>query len=394
MTASRRKWARGAAGALLLIVVAAVVGAIWLAGTFDVSVSTLPYALVGTAIIWQRPRTVIGWVLLLFALLWSSTFLGVDVATQSDNESLVWIAAWVGEWTWFPALVSVFVVLPILFPTGRPIGRGWAAVLGLAVVVSVGFVIVTSIQAEFRPTETMVVPNPWVLLGLADAEVLLVPAVIPLLLLGPVAAVVRYRRSSGVERQQIRWFMYAAVACGFGFLANALVDTFSDGIGPNLTEVAFALSLSLPPVGIWLAVSRYRLYDIDRLISRTVSYGLLTALLAGLYVLSVFVLGAVIPVEGDLPIAGSTLLVAAVFNPLRKRTQDVVDRRFNRARYNARRLVETFSRRLRTEHDLVGIEDQLAETVSFTMQPTSVSLWLRPAPNAAPLPFSRTERTP
>lgn len=269
----------------------------------------------------------------------------------------------------------MFVILPILFPTGTPLGRGWSLALWLAISVCVGFVALTSVQAEFSPSEAMTVPNPWALLPLNDVEVLLVPAAIPLLLMGPAAAVVRFRQARGVERQQIRWFMYAGVACGVLFAANAVLDATSGGPS-TISEMLVAGSLSLPPIGIWVAITRHRLYDIDRLISRTLSYGLLTALLAGLYVVSIFVLGAVIPVEGDLRVAGSTLLVAAAFNPLRRRIQEGVDRHFNRARYNARRLVETFSHRLRVEHDLEGIRAELEEAVEFTMQPGSCSLWL------------------
>lgn len=373
----RRRWARGAAVVFLVAVGLLVAGSTWWTDSFGVSWSTLPYAMVGTSIVWQRPRARIGWVLLAFALLWSATFFGAGLAAHATSDRLVLVAAWLSEWTWFPALVSVFVVLPILFPTGMPPGPRWKAVLWFAAVICVGFVVLTSIQARFSPDDSLVVTNPWRLLDIQDAEAWLVPGAVPLLVLGPTAAVIRFRRSQGVERQQIRWFMYAAVACGFMFAANATVDALTRGRAQTLTEAAFVVALSLPPLGIWIAVTRHHLYDIDRLISRTVAYGVLTALLAGLYVLSIFVLGAIIPVEGDLPVAGSTLVVAAVSNPLRRRIQDTVDRRFNRARYDARRFVESFSRRLRVEGDLEAIGAELEGAVAFTMEPTSFSLWLR-----------------
>ena len=146
------------------------------------------------------------------------------------------------------------------------------------------------------------------------------------------------------------------------------------------------VGLSLPPLGIYIAISRYHLYDIDRLISRTVSYVLLSALLAGLYVASVFLLGAIVPFEGDLPIAGSTLLVAFAFNPLRRRIQGGVDRRFNRARVDAVALVEMFSQRLRALSHLEGIGTELERAVSLTIQPSSLSLWVRPAEFGIPGP--------
>lgn len=372
----RRRWARAMAMVLLLFVAGAVMTVTWLTRSFDASVSTLPYAVVGTAIVWQRPRTSIGWVLLVFAGLWAATFLGLQLVSVAGTEAMALFAAWLSEWTWFPALVSVFVVLPILFPTGRPAGPGWAAVLGVAVGTCVAFIAATTVQARFNPHPTLALDNPWGILAIPDVEAWLLPAAMPLLLLGPTAAVVRYRRSTGVERQQIRWFMYAAVSCGVIFLVNALVDSAIGGTVNVVTEVALAAALSLPPLGVWVAVTRYRLYDIDRLISRTVSYGLLTAFLIGLYVLSVFVLGTVIPVEGDLPVAASTLVVAAAFNPGRRRIQEVVDRHFNRARYNALRLAENFSHRLRLEQDLEGIDADLREAVITTMQPSSYALWL------------------
>ena len=352
--------------------------------SFGLSVSTLPYGVVGTAIVWQRPRTRIGWVLVAFASLWAATFLGIELAASTAQPGLVVAAAWLAEWTWLPALVSVFVILPILFPTGTPLGRGWALALWLAIAVCVGFVFLTTFQAEFNPSTTMAVPNPWAIFPMSDVEAFLVPGIIPVLLLGPAAAVVRFRQARGVERQQIRWFMYAGVACGVLFAVNAALD--ATNAGPSeISELLVAIGLSLPPIGIWVAITRYHLYDINRLISRTLSYGLLTALLVGLYVVSIFVLGAVIPLEGQLPVAGATLLVAAVFNPLRRRIQEAVDRRFNRARYDARRLVESFSHRIRVEQDFEAIRAELQTTVEFTMQPGSYSLWL---PDPEPPPTS------
>lgn len=366
---------RTTAGAIPLVVLGAVVVIQVITPSFNLSLSTLPYAVVGAAIVWRRPRAGVGWALLVFALLWSLTFLGSEVAVAAQAPGIVLLAAWLGEWMWLPALVMVFVVLPIVFPTGSPAGPGWRRTLWLAWAVAGIFVLATWTQTRFSPVDGMVVDNPWGLLPLDDVETVMLPIMAPLLIVGPVAAVRRFKTATGVERQQVRWFMYAALACGALFATNSVLDA----LGPVATELGWVLTsiaLALPPLAIWVAVSRYNLYAIDRLISRTLSYGLLTALLAGLFAGSVFVFGAVVPFEGDLPVAASTLLVAALFNPLRRRIQDVVDRHFNRARYDAQRLVESFAHRLRAEQDLEGIGTGLNEAVVLTMQPRSYSLWL------------------
>lgn len=371
-------------GLLVLMMAALVATLVAGGGAVDVSVATVVYASVGTAIVWQRPRTTIGWVLIGFALLWSATFFGAEMVQTASSTTAILAGAWLSEWTWFPALVTVFVVLPILFPTGSPLNSRWRMGLWLVVTVCVGFVVLTSIQGRFSPAEGVVVANPWALLEIDDVEVLLVPVAMPILALGPIAAVARYRRSGGVVREQIRWFMYAAVACGAMFALNALVDVYAPEGALGVVEAVLFVALCLPPIGIYVAISRHHLYDIDRLISRTLSYVLLSALLAGLYVMSVFLLGAILPFEGDLPIAGSTLLVAAVFNPLRRRVQGGVDRRFNRSRVDAVALVEAFSQRLRALSHLEGIGTELERAVSSTMQPSSLSLWVRPAEFGVP----------
>ncbi|HSJ34117.1 MAG TPA: hypothetical protein VLB85_03605 [Acidimicrobiia bacterium] len=228
-TSLRRRLARAAALALLVVVMAALVATLVAGGDVNVSVASVVYALVGTAIVWQRPRTTIGWVLIAFALLWSATFFGTEMVLVGSRSALTLAGAWLSEWTWFPALVTVFVVLPILFPTGSPLNARWRMALWLAGAVCVGFVVLTTIQARFSPEAGVVVANPWALLELNDAESLLVPATMPVLALGPLAAVARYRRSGGAVREQIRWFMYAAVACGGLFALNAVVSTVAPG---------------------------------------------------------------------------------------------------------------------------------------------------------------------
>jgi hypothetical protein len=194
-------------------------------------------------------------------------------------------------------------------------------------------------------------------------------------------------RSRGIERLQLKWVAYAAVL--FGIQQGGLVLARLAGLVPDTglawLEVVTNLTFGFFLVAIAVAVLRYRLYDIDRLINRTLVYGVLTALLAGTYAGAVLVLGQVFGTVGKDPpswaVAGATLAVAALFQPARRRIQAVVDRRFNRRKYHAAKTVEAFSLRLRNEVDLDALSAELLAVVDRTMQPTRVSLWLRPDPS-------------
>jgi hypothetical protein len=209
-------------------------------------------------------------------------------------------------------------------------------------------------------------------------------ALIGLLLLSGVAAfgslVLRFRRSRGGERQQLKWFAYAGGLLPLAGLAEFL---------PRLVgSLVFTLPIVFLPVAAGIAILRYRLYEIDRLINRTLVYGLLTALLVGIYSGSVLVLGQAFGTVGKDPptwvIAAATLAVAALFQPARRRIQAVVDRRFNRRKYHAAKTVEAFSLRLRDEVDLDALSAELLAVVDQTIQPTRASLWLRPADQRSP----------
>jgi hypothetical protein len=194
------------------------------------------------------------------------------------------------------------------------------------------------------------------------------------------ALVVRFRRSRGDERQQLKWITYAGGLLPLAVLAYLLPEVVG--------TVVFAVPLVFLPVAVGIAILRYRLYDIDRLINRTVVYGVLTVLLAGLYAGLVLILGELFGGLGAQPpswaVAAATLAVAALFQPARRRIQAVVDRRFNRRKYDAAKTVEAFSVRLRDEVDLDALSNELLVVVDQTMQPTTASLWLRPAAQARP----------
>jgi hypothetical protein len=194
----------------------------------------------------------------------------------------------------------------------------------------------------------------------------------------PIAAwslVVRFRRARGIERQQLRWLALAAALAPLAVLVAVMV------YGP-VSNVVAGLYLALPPLATGAAILRYRLYDLDRIVSRTLAYGLLTVLLGLGYAAVVLGLGRLLPQDSSLVVAGATLAVAGVFQPARHRIQQVVDRRFNRRRYDAANTIAAFSARLREEIDLDTLTAELLAVVDQTMQPTRASLWLRRSPQA------------
>jgi hypothetical protein len=234
-----------------------------------------------------------------------------------------------------------------------------------------------ALSPSLQLPDEQIVPNP---IGVTGADIDAAPLstilsglLLLLLAAAIVSMVVRFRRSSGIERQQLKWFTYAGVLVLLAPLSNSLL--------PGLYNAPYLLVIALP-ISVGIAVLRYRLYDIDRVINRTLVYGLLTALLAGVYAAVVLVLGQVFGgVGGDPPswaVAGATLAVAALFQPTRRRIQAVVDRRFNRRKYDAAKTVEAFSARLRDQLDLDTLSTELLQVADQTMQPTTASLWLRP----------------
>ena len=244
--------------------------------------------------------------------------------------------------------------------------------------------------AALRPTLTVgtgrVIANPIGIKGLPHPERGAVGAVlIGLFTVAALAAcaslVLRFRRARGAERQQLKWFAYAATLMVISSIVGGMLY-------PAGGDVGAAITIALLPVAAGIAILRYRLYDIDRLISRTLVYGLLTAILGLTYVGGVLVLGQVFGGVGGGPpswaVAGATLAVAALFQPARRRIQAVVDRRFNRRKYNAARTVEAFSLRLRDQVDLDALSTELLAVVDQTIQPTRASLWLRPANQRSP----------
>jgi hypothetical protein len=337
------------------------------------------FLVVGCLILARRPGNVIGWIFTAVGLLTTAAGLAEPYATYAYTHPgslpAPLVAAWVNTWIWSPTIVLMVVFPLLLFPTGRSLSPRWRPVAWLAVGLTAAYTGAGALAPSLQLPNGRTVANPVGVAGI-DLDRGLLGAVLSglLLLVGAAAIlslVVRFRRSRGVERQQLKWFTYAGALVLLAPLSNALIG-----------NVSYVLVLALP-VAVGVAVLRYRLYDIDRLINRTLVYGLLTVLLGGVYAGAVLVLGQLFGgVTEDPPswaVAGATLAVAALFQPARRRIQAVVDRRFNRRKYDAARTVEAFSVRLRDEVDLDALSAELLAVVDQTIQPTRASLWLRPS---------------
>jgi hypothetical protein len=338
----------------------------------------------GAVIAARRPANPYGWLWCAYALGWAVvgfTEAWITYAAVGDLGVVRWASpvVWVGGFVFAP-LVALTAFILLLFPDGRPPSRRWRPLAWTIAAVCVPATIAGALLAHPPPAP----PNP-LAIGGAAAPLLerVANAGVPLLFLTVLAAagslLARFRRAQGRQRQQLKWLAY-----GGAFLAAALLADLVGLDPPGLWDIVLeTLSFGALYLGVGMAVLRHRLYDIDRLINRTLVYGLVTALLAGTYAAGVFVLGGLLdPADGqsELAVAASTLAVAALFGPARRRVQAAVDRRFNRARYDAARTVERFSGRLRDQVDLDTLSAELLTVVDQTVQPASVSLWLRPTP--------------
>ena len=346
------------------------------------------FMVVGTLIVAHRPGNAIGWLFSAIALLavtgqTASQYAIYAHATRPGSLPGATLAAWWGSWPWWLVLTLTLIFTPLLFPTGRLLSPAWRPVAWLAGAATAVSTALNSLQPELEAAPGQVIANPIGVAAVGNPEdSLVVPLLISLLVVLAALAfgslVLRFRRSRGEERQQLKWFTYAG--------ALLPVSVVGDALPAPLGDLVTAAPIVFLPVATGIAILRHRLYDIDRLINRTLVYGLLTALLAGIYAGAVLVLGQAFGgVGGDPPswaVAAATLAVAALFQPARRRIQQVVDRRFNRRKYDAAKTVEAFSARLRDEVDLDALAAELLAVVDPTMQPTRASLWLRPAPQA------------
>ncbi|HUO46640.1 MAG TPA: hypothetical protein VM470_07400 [Acidimicrobiia bacterium] len=375
---------------MAVLILAGVGAALALADSYGPAVIAtvifvLATAIVGLLITVRVRGHPIGWLLLVAALAYTTGALAVTYGelTLERPGSLPFhpLSVWAGNAAFgLGAGISATYAL-LLFPTGRLPSRRWRPVAWGAGIGLAGLLAgVTLSPSSF---EGMPMANP---LALNDAEILLLVLegggfylFLAAVLASAASLVFRYRHARGDERQQLKWVALSVVFVAAGLVGPALWELVNgaDQVSNDLENTIVSISLALVPVAIGIAILRYRLYDIDRVVSRTVSYVLVTAILLAFYTALVFVLTDLVPVEGDLAVVGATLGVAALFNPVRLRTQAVVDRRFNRSRYDSQRIIEEFSRRLPSQVDLSELTREVRAVVGSTMQPTCIAVWLR-----------------
>jgi hypothetical protein len=348
------------------------------------------FPVVGAVIARRQPRHPIAWIFLGSGLgaglaAFSYPYAQYALVTNPGAVPFGVAMAWLSEWVWTTGGIPLLTFGLLLFPDGHLPSRRWRPVAWLAAATLAMFVVGAAFQPGPLPNHPGIA-NP---VGMEAAGPVL-QAVVPVagicfpvvLLCSAASVLVRFRRARGLERQQLKWLAYAVAVA-----AVAIALASWQWVGWAVAQVVSLVAVGFIPVAIGVAILRYRLYDIDRLISRTLVYGLLTALLAGVYTTGVFIAGRLLdPAQGssELAVAASTLAVAALFQPLRRRIQNLVNRRFNRSRYDATRTVEAFSNRLREEIDLDSLSVELLAVVNQTMQPAQVSLWLRPTTATAP----------
>src|SRR5579859_2288569 len=335
------------------------------------------FATVGAVLAWKRPRNPIGWLLSATGLVTTAAVSSVFLAHFSRTVSL---ANWLGFLYLAGFAVCVFVVL--LFPTGRLPSRRWRVVAWLAAAGLAGWVL----GCAFAPTLITIspsTPNPvgvtgpagniFKLMALGGAALIAASAVA-----AAVSLAFRYRRAGTAERAQLKWLVYAAAVIVVANLASAPIRS------TNLQNAISSGALALVPLAIGVAVLRYRLYDIDRIISRTLAYAIVTGLLIGSYAGLVLLATQVLQIHSAVTVAAATLIAAALFNPVRRRVQHRVDRRFNRARYDADETVAAFAARLKDAVDLDSVRADLATVVHSALEPAHVTVWtgeLRPGRN-------------
>jgi hypothetical protein len=382
-----RFWVGVAALSALLMLTAALVGAAVLGDVILVwPLAMIGWPVVGGVLVARRPEHAIGKLMVALSLAIALTnateayiFSGQEGLALPAIEAVSWSSMWVFTPVW-----AIVVFMVALFPSGY-LSSGWLrwplrACLGLTMVGIIGQMILPGVVVSASPEREFA--NPWgveSLRPLIPVGVAVYLGVMVVLVLAVFDLVLRWRRAIGIARLQMRALtLILAVAIAALASANLL---WLLGLPDEQLYLANSLAgipgLAALPVAIGVAVSKYRLYEIDRAISRTVSYTIVVAMLALVYVGGVFLLRELVPLGGDLAVAGSTLAVAALFNPLRRRVQRWVDRRFNRARYDAQQIADAFTEAVSHEVDPDQIVEEWITVVSRTMEPAAIRVWVR-----------------
>ena len=368
--------------------------ALYLIGEALISLAApVVFAIVAALIVSRQPRNTLGWVLMVPVGLYVvggpiASYLESLAPSPPEPTLPILLMAWFNGWNWLLLIIPLLFIM-LLFPNGQPPTPRWRWVGVAAIVWAALFVLLTVLLQQINAVTTpnLVFDNPIGVLGKETVERLVGVWIVGLLALVVVCAValfVRFRRANATEREQIKWLLYACAL----FLV-VYVGDFVGGLGGKASVggyiwgVFFGLSVIALPAAIGIAILRYRLYDIDVVINRTLVYGSLSVSLALVYFGGVTATQAIfrnLTGQQELPqlvVVASTLVIAALFTPLRRRIQLFIDRSFYRSKYDATKTLEGFSIKLRDETDLEALRGDLVEVVTETMQPTHVSLWLR-----------------
>jgi len=355
-------------------------------------ISSLVVVVAGTLIISRQPSNTIGWLLVTgsicmflaeFVLQWAR----YSLITRPGALPFGAIAAWLSLWLWTPVIFCFFILLPLLFPTGRPLSAGWRKVIHFAwfefILTVIMFGLYPGPMEGLEPISNPIELN----LPVSIFETLDLISTISLLALiglALISVVARYRISQGDERAQMKWFLFAFAT----LFVNAARGIIAEDLGliPALPEgldnALFTMNIALIVVAIGIAILKYRLYEIDVIIRKTLVYGLLTISLAVVYFGSIALIQGIIqPFSGrDSPIGIviSTLTIAVLFSPLRQRIQVAIDRRFYRSKYDKEKILSAFNAGLREQIDLEQTTDQMVRLIQETMMPRHISVWIKP----------------
>jgi len=350
------------------------------------------FAAIGALLVGHQPRHPIGWIFYTAGMGGAFSGFGSEYArytllTNPGSLPFGYVVGLLSNVAWGWALIPMFTFLPLLFPTGQPPSPrwrwvGWLTLAGLLIVI---------VSTSLTPTIALgqeqwryIVENPIGITGAEEALFNISSIAFVLILVSAffsaVSLLFRYRQAAGQERAQIRWFAYAVVI-NVGFLIVNEIIYLSEIIGLRFYDILFALMVMTLPIATAFAIFKYHLFDIDIIIRRTLVYGALTLTLALVYFGSVVLMQGLVTAVGGRQTAVttviSTLVIAALFTPLRKRIQNDIDRRFFRKKYDAEKTLDAFSANLRQELDLEELSERLLGVVEETMQPESVSLWMR-----------------
>lgn len=341
----------------------------------------LPYIVSGFFVAWRRPSNPIGWLVLALPISFgSSVLLGQYAIFALRSDAPLGVQAlWLSFWLWVPGWLALGLVF-LLFPDGRLPSARWRPVVRVISVATVLAGLMAAFNNDPRGTPTgrtnpLALDLPFSLYDVGIAFLILV-FVVP-----AVSLVARYRGADGRVRRQLKWLAYGAsvlVVLAVGYLV--VLRTAGEGFAVRSADVLFLVGIAAPAIAIGVAILRDRVFDIDVLMNRTLVYAAVSAVLIGTYVAAVVSLQSLLrplTTGSDLAVAASTLVVVALFQPIRRRVQELVDRRFYRSRYDAARTLDSFTARLRNEVDIDSVRADLLDIVGETVRPSHASVWLR-----------------